>query len=280
MTSTPIETNAPRTLAEASHRPRGAVHPSPLDWRDQVLYFLLPDRFSDGREGERPRFDRRDPDRHRAADRSAWMKAGRNWCGGTLRGMIGKLDYLQALGVTALWVGPVWRQRPDLDTYHGYGIQNFLEVDPHFGTRQDLRDLVDAAHARGMYVLLDIIYNHTGNNWFYRDPASGGPATTLPYSYNPVHEVHGWRSATGRSQPAIQTPDDGVWPEEFQDLAFYHRNGQIGRWDPEPWENPLHPDNEFRRGDFFDLKDLDHEHSRCPQGAGRRLSLLDCPHRL
>lgn len=249
-----VEPSAPTTLALANLQPRGDVFPSPLDWRDQVLYFLLPDRFSDGAEDQRPLFDRANPERFRAPDKRAWMAAGKKFQGGTLKGIASKLDYLQELGVTALWIGPVWRQRPDLETYHGYGIQNFLEVDPRFGTRQDLRDLVDAAHARGMYVLLDIIYNHSGNNWFYA--ANGSPRDTLPYRFQPPYPFHSWRSGTGQSIGSIATLDDGVWPEEFQKLDWYTRAGQIGRFDPEPWEDPLHPDNEFRRGDFFDLKDV------------------------
>ena len=250
-----IEASAPTTLSAANLRPRGGVHPSPVDWRDQTFYFLLPDRFSDGREASRPLFDRADPQRFKAPDKRAWMEAGKNFQGGTLKGIAGKLGYLQGLGVTALWLGPVWRQRPDLQTYHGYGIQNFFEVDPRFGTRQDLRDLVDAAHARGIYVLLDVIYNHTGNNWFY--DAGGAPRDSLPYRFSPPYPFHGWRSGTGASTGAIAGPDDGVWPRELQQPGWYTRAGQIGRFDPEPWEDPLNPDDEFRRGDFFDLKDVD-----------------------
>jgi glycosidase len=250
-----LEPSAPSKIAAADINPRADVHPSPADWRDQILYFLLPDRFSDGREDQRPLFDRGTPEQFRVPDKRAWMEAGRNFQGGTLKGIASKLGYLQALGVTALWLGPVWRQRPELQTYHGYGIQNFFEVDPRFGTRQDLRDLVDAAHARGMYVLLDIIYNHTGNNWFYA--LNGTPRDTAPYRFQPPYRVHGWRSGTGGSVAGISSLEEGVWPEEFQTVDWYTRAGQIGRFDPEPWEDPLHPDNEFRRGDFFDLKDVD-----------------------
>jgi glycosidase len=249
-----IEPAAPGKLSLADLQPRGKVYPSPASWRDQLLYFLLPDRFSDGGEGQRPLFDRGDPERCKAADKGAWMAAGKTFQGGTLKGIESKLDYLKELGVTALWIGPVWRQRPDLDTYHGYGIQNFLEVDPRFGTRQDLRDLVDAAHARKMYVLLDVIYNHSGNNWFYEQ--EGIPRETLPYRFQPPYPFHGWRSGTGQSMTSIAGLNDGVWPKEFQNIDWYTRAGQIGRWDSEPWEDPLHPDNEFRRGDFFDLKNL------------------------
>ena len=106
----------------------------------------------------------------------AWAQSGgERWQGGTLRGIRSKLDYLDNLGVTTLWIGPVFKQRAHLDTYHGYAIQDFLEVDPRFGSRADLIALVDAAHARGMRIVLDVIFNHSGCNWLYangeREPA-------------------------------------------------------------------------------------------------------------
>jgi glycosidase len=253
---TSIEASTATELALADYRPRGPVHPSPLDWRDQVLYFLLPDRFSDGQEAQRPLYDRAHPDTFRAPDKRLWMSAGKRFQGGTLNGIATRLDYLQQLGVTTLWIGPVWRQRSELDTYHGYGIQNFLDVDPRFGTRHDLRRLIDAAHERGMYVLLDIIYNHTGNNWFY--DVDGSAQETAAYRYSPPYRLHGWRSGAGQSVRDIHTQDDGVWPREFQNPDWYTRAGQIGRWDADSWEDPQHPSTEFRRGDFFELKDLDH----------------------
>jgi glycosidase len=254
---TAIESTAPRTLAECDLRPRGAVHPSPLDWRDQVIYFLLPDRFSDGRESTRPRFDRTQPAQYHTPDKRTWMDSGKRFQGGTLKGIQSKLSYLRDLGVSTLWVGPVWKQRRELETYHGYGIQNFLDVDPRFGTAQDLRDLVDDAHRLGMYVLLDIIYNHTGNNWFYDD--RGMPRDTMPYRYEPAYPFHSWRSGSGQPTQTIVDVDDGVWPREFQNRDWYTRAGHIERWDPEGWEDPRNPKVQFRRGDFFDLKDLNHE---------------------
>jgi hypothetical protein len=103
--------------------------------------------------------------------------------------------------------------------------------------------------------MLDIIYNHTGNNWFYRNE-NGDPMTTKSYRFSPPHDIHGWRSGQGESIPEIADLEDGVWPEEFQNWEWYTRAGQIGRWDANVGEDPLHPDVEFRRGDFFDLKDL------------------------
>src|SRR5207244_629601 len=118
----------------------GDSFPSPADWRDEVLYFFLPDRFSDGREHERPLLDRLGlrAARRRDGARSPthwnweeWVRSGASrWQGGTLAGAISKLDYLRRLGATALWIGPVFKQRLYGNTYHGYGIQDFLDVDP------------------------------------------------------------------------------------------------------------------------------------------------------
>jgi glycosidase len=250
---TVIEAQAPTSLEFANLQARGNVHPSPQEWSDQVLYFFLPDRFSDGKEDGRPMYDRNHPDCCKAPNRKAWMEAGNRFQGGTLKGAQSKLPYLKSLGVTALWIGPVWKQRAELDSYHGYGIQNFLEIDPRFGTRQDLRDLVDAAHELGMYVLLDVIFNHTGNNFFYADE-SGKAVEALPYREKPPYPFHGWRSREGKSIDKCEHPDDGVWPIEFQNPDWYTRAGSITNWD-HPGRD-LAADVEFRRGDFFELKDL------------------------
>jgi glycosidase len=248
-----VEAQAPRSLEFASLQPRGAVQGSPADWADQVLYFFLPDRFSDGNEASRPMFERGNAEAFKVKNRQEWMSAGNVFQGGTLQGARSKLDYLQSLGVSALWIGPVWKQRAELESYHGYGIQNFLEVDPRFGTRQDLRDLIDAAHARGMYVLLDVIYNHTGNNFFYDDGA-GNHKDSMPYRKSPPYPFHSWRSRDGKPTPRCEHIDDGVWPIEFQNPDWYTRAGTILNWD-EPGKE-LASDAEFRRGDFVDLKDL------------------------
>ncbi|NJO39776.1 MAG: alpha-amylase [Cyanobacteria bacterium RU_5_0] len=256
---TSIEEFCPRTLSEADLHPRGRVFPSPLNWRDQILYQLLPDRFGDGREMQRPMFDHTQTEQFKASNKAAWMAAGTKFNGGTLKGIESKLDYLQNLGVTTLWINPPWKQRIDLQTYHGYAIQNFLDIDPRFGTRQDLRDLVDAAHDRGMYVILDIIYNHSGSNWFYRDETDGSPKEKMPYRFSPPYSIHGWRSAQGESIPTPISIDDGVFPVEFQNPDWYNRAGMITHWGASGWEDPMSPMVEFRRGDFFELRDFDLE---------------------
>lgn len=250
-----IEITAPTKLFDTNLQPRGTVHPSPLTWRDHVLYFLLPDRFSDGHESNRPMFDEDDLLVHKSNNKVEWMEGGKTFQGGTIAGIKSKLEYLKNMGVTTLWIAPIWKQRKDLETYHGYGIQNFIEIDPRFGTRQELRELVDEAHIKGMYVLLDIIYNHSGNNWFY--DVCGRPESMVGYRYAPPYSTHGWRASNGHSVHTISDIEDGVWPQEFQNYTWFTRAGKIGKWDPEKWEDPLHPDNEFRRGDFFDLKDIE-----------------------
>jgi hypothetical protein len=122
-----------------------------------------------------------------------------------------------------------------------------------------LRDLVDAAHERGMYVILDAIYNHSGSNWFYRDEGDGSPKETMPYRFSPPYPVHGWRSAQGTSIPQPESLDDGVFPQEFQNLDWYNRAGMIAHWEAKGWEDPMHPSVEFRRGDFFELRDFNLE---------------------
>jgi glycosidase len=257
-TQTTIEPLPPESAAGLDLEPRGRVFPSPALWKDVIFYQVLPDRFSDGRESERPLFDRDHPQKHNAPDVRNWMHSGLQFNGGTLKGVESKLDYLQGLGVTGLWLNPPFKQRSDLQTYHGYAIQDFLDVDPRFGTRQDLRDLVDAAHDRGMYVLLDVVIDHTGNNWYYGPDLTNRIEESLPYRVGPPYSFGGWRSSTGACVPEIRQRADGCWPRELQRLEAYNRCGSIVHWGS---ADPMDPEAEFRRGDFFDLKKLNADHA-------------------
>lgn len=255
----------PRSLQDEAIRNwpvRERYHPSPGDWRDEVFYFLLPDRFSDGNER---------PDRLLDCDLSTpqgvqrirllrgpdwrwdhWRESGQNrFQGGTLAGIQSKLGYLQGLGVTTLWIGPVFRQRIEENSYHGYGIQNFLDVDPRFGTRQDLVSLVDAAHARGLRVVLDVIFNHSGCNWFY-DAAAGDTFTprylSLGY-YDPIWPRSGLGGPIWDPNQAMG-PDDYIWPSDLRGDDHYMRagKGNLGIGD-------IKDDNaEHKRTDFETLR--------------------------
>ena len=138
-----------------------AYFSSPEAWEDQILYFLLVDRFSNGKEQElyTPASDYESALRDDTTTRE-WHEFGEKWNGGTLQGITSKIGYLQQLGITAIWISPIFKQVAFEETYHGYGIQNFLAIDPHVGTKDDLKKLVEEAHNHHIYIILDIILNH------------------------------------------------------------------------------------------------------------------------
>ncbi len=200
-------------------------YPSPVDWCSEVLYFLLPDRFSDGLDSQRSLFNRSQsftsarPNWFRW-DR--WAESGLRWQGGTLQGIKSRLDYLADLGITALWIGPVFKQRKHANDYHGYGVQDFLEVDPHFGTRQDFVDLVIAAHKKGIRVIQDVIFNHSGHNWDYENEQVDPLYRPWPSYY----QRGSWINGQGTHANTIADEDTGVWPQELQSDSCYTRAGK------------------------------------------------------
>jgi glycosidase len=250
--------------ARTSFPQRDGVHASPADWRDEVLYFLLPDRFSNGQEHTRPLLDRTRLGAQRAAFAAAnglpewrwdrWKQSGEGrFQGGTLAGITSRLPYLAKLGVTTLWIAPVFRQRVEGNDFHGYGVQDFLEVDARFGTRADLVELVRAAHAIDMRVVLDIIFNHTGSNWLY-DAAETGDAFRPPYitgQYKSLFPKSGFGNAITNPQQPL-TNDDYVWPQDLQLIDNYTRagTGSLGAGDIRD------PNAEHKRTDFEVLRDL------------------------
>jgi glycosidase len=249
----------PDALAALDLPRRQQYHPSPDSWQDEVVYFLLVDRFSDGAEGTRPMLDRGRLTDARPNQTNgqpwqwiSWANSGSDrFQGGTLAGVTSKLDYLQDLGVTTVWLSPVFRQRLHLDTYHGYGIQDFLEVDSRFGRRDDLVDLVQQAHEREMRVLLDVIYNHSGANWLYPAGTPGGEIE--PRYTSGQYQFGNWRGDQGQPIGTIVSGEDGVWPSEFADPDRYTRAG-TGSLDASKF--PDVDDAEFRRTDFEDLRDF------------------------
>lgn len=117
----------------------------------QVIYQVMPDRFADGNPANNQGVNLDDP---------------RAWHGGDLAGLTGKLEYIRALGATAVWLTPVYQQQTANTSgtapYHGYWPADFRSVDPHFGTLADFTAFVKAAHGGGMKVVLDQVINHYG----------------------------------------------------------------------------------------------------------------------
>ena len=181
-----LQQDRPTSIRRGVSLPRRqSYYPSPVDWRDEVLYFLLVDRFSDAQEPTRPLIDRQNLTAARPPLPNGqswrwdlWAESGANrWQGGTIRGIASKLGYLKGLGITTLWLSPVFKQRGHLDSYHGYGLQDFLDVDPRFGNRRDLIELVAQAHQEQIRIILDIIFNHSGPNWRYPPGTPNGEYT-------------------------------------------------------------------------------------------------------
>ena len=191
------------------------------EWREEFIYFVMVDRFHDDQQ--------RTPTR--GPDRSTGVQTPDDFYGGKLRGITRNLDYIAGLGCTAIWLSPIFEN--NAGAYHGYNINNYLDVDPHFGTKQDLIDLVQAAHDRNppVRVILDVVINHSGDNWFY---ANG---QTKVYSNDQRYDFGDWRH-----------PDRPI-PLELRDSDLYHRNGEIsspGGYDAYP---------EMQHGDITVLKD-------------------------
>lgn len=140
----------------------------PFDASD-VLYLIMPDRFADGNPDnnsdrqpgltQQAAVDRNDPNaRH----------------GGDIKGMRDHLDYIDSLGVTAVWVNPVLTNDMPGGAYHGYATTDYYNIDPRFGSNKEWNDFVADCHSRGIKVVMDMIFNHSGSNhrWFTDRPSS------------------------------------------------------------------------------------------------------------
>jgi glycosidase len=212
---------------------------SPTDWRDQWIYFLLVDRFNSPHAAPRGT----DP----------YLP----YQGGTFEGIRQQLDYLQDLGVGAVWLSPVhynpwWFG----DYYGGYGIQDLLRIEPRFCkdperaladpqlAEAEFRDLVDHIHARGIYVIADIVLNHMGDLFNYE-----GMQDAREWNPDGEYTVY-WRDAQGvprgdwtRIEAVHDLPENaGPSPRDLARNAFFRRRGMDGP--------------ELSQGDFYRLKEL------------------------
>jgi glycosidase len=244
-----------RTITvDATRRHVRRPFPSPVDWRDCWVYFLVIDRFNNPNAPPAARWN----------DKYDFRQ------GGTFEGVRRQLGYLEALGVHAIWLSPVLknsRPREWRYTYPGYATQDFLNVDERFasdGTRataeRELTALVDEAHARGMYVILDVVLNHAAHVFDYlreghveaefADPA----LMDAPLGREPHIE---WLNGLGLPRgdwedalpaPTALSPDDAVWPVELQRREFFRRRGSK--------LSDYAPPGGFARGDFGALRQL------------------------
>lgn len=208
--------------------PAAAPFPSPEDWRDRWIYFLMLDRFNNPSA----------PPVHQPFDDPIFS----GFQGGKFSGVGQQLPYIKQLGAGAIWLSPVLKNFSfEPNTYHGYGIHNFIAAEPRFADNpaaadNELRALVDAAHQQDLLVIFDIVLNHTGNAFAYQcDPAdqfclnNQGAQSSFHASAQPVQ----WRDKTGAARPdfpdvaIIPNPslDAVVWPSELQQNKFFRRQG-------------------------------------------------------
>ncbi|MEU7030327.1 pullulanase-type alpha-1,6-glucosidase [Streptomyces sp. NPDC046275] len=260
-------TAAPRPPAPPSDRAL-AAEPARHDLTREQFYFVLPDRFANGDTGN----DRGGLTGSRTATGFDPTDKG-FYQGGDLKGLTRRLDYIKGLGTTAIWMAPIFKNRPvqgegkDASAgYHGYWITDFTQVDPHFGTNDDLKRLIAAAHAKGMKVFFDVITNHTADTVDYAEKKYGyRPKGAYPYldatgrpfddragipaevdadafPYTPVHKAE-----AGTKVPA--------W---LNDPSMYHNRGD-STWAGESAEY----------GDFVGLDDLWTERPEVVEGMKR-----------
>jgi glycosidase len=232
------------------------------DWRDEIIYQVLVDRFANGDVSN---------------DYGVHFDDLARYQGGDWRGLKENLPYLETLGVTALWISPIIKNvetDANVDGYHGYWAQDLGQLNPHFGDIAELRALVDAAHDRDMKVVVDIVTNHMGQAFYYDMNLNGVPDINFQGNgssmdptrhfteYDPDFDPRGIQAFTslGEAGPAPivfqYDPATGHIPPEpelLQDPAAYNRKGRTFDFDD--------PD-QLLHGDFpGGLKDVDT--SRC-----------------
>ncbi|MGW1888522.1 pullulanase-type alpha-1,6-glucosidase [Streptomyces sp. NPDC001970] len=233
-----------------------AAEPSRHDLTREQFYFVLPDRFANG-----------DSANDRGGLTGSRLETGYDptdkgfYQGGDLKGLTQRLDYIKGLGTTAIWLAPIFKNRPVQGTgkdasagYHGYWITDFTQVDPHFGTNADLTKLIDKAHSKGMKVFFDVITNHTADTVDYAEKAYGyRPKGAYPYldkDGRPFDDRAGVTAGAVDADSFPYTPVNGAGgvtkvPSWLNDPTMYHNRGD-STWAGESAEY----------GDFVGLDDL------------------------
>jgi glycosidase len=242
---------------------------------DEVIYFLLPDRFENG-----------DPGNDRGGLSGDRLRTGFDptskgfYHGGDIKGLIERLDYIQGLGATAVWVAPIFKNKavqgpPGQESagYHGYWITDFTEVDPHFGTNAEFKALVDAVHARGMKFYMDIVVNHTADVIYFAECEGKGACPYRSIADYPYQRRGGVNGApinsgfNGSNFERLKDPNyaytvvvppaekDIKRPAWLNDPIYYHNRG-----------NSTFRGESSTMGDFVGLDDVFTEHPRVIRG--------------
>ena len=267
----------------AAAAPVAASTPAQADFRartaeQEVIYFVLPDRFDNG-----------DPSNDRGGLSGDRLATGFDptskgfYHGGDLKGLIRKLDYIEGMGITAIWFAPVFKNKvvqgakgDESAGYHGYWVTDFTTIDPHFGTEADFKAFVNAAHARRIKVYMDIIVNHTadviqyreGGDYAYRSKADypfsrrggpGGAAINPGFAGDHVGTQANWARLTDPSfayTPYVPKGEERVKKPAWLNNPIYYHNRGNSNWFGES----------ATYGDFVGLDDVATEHPRVVSG--------------
>ncbi len=271
-------------LADAAQPARAPVAVADAQFRlrppgDEVIYFVLPDRF-----------DNASASNDRGGISGGRLQHGFDpthkgfYQGGDLAGLTRRLDYLEQMGVTAIWFAPVFKNKavqggPGQESagYHGYWVTDFTTIDPHFGSEADFRAFVDAAHARGMKVYMDIITNHTADVIRYAECLTSSCAyrsvADFPYSRR---ARDGAEINPGFLGDHVQTAENFALLSDFNwaytvEVPQAERDIKVPAWlnDPRYYHNRgdsnWHGESNLY-GDFVGLDDLMTEHPRVVDG--------------
>lgn len=218
------------------------LFPRRTDFRDETIYFLMTTRFYDGDKTNNTQ----------CWDGQSYNSGDPCWRG-DFKGLIEKLDYIKALGFTAVWITPVVENASGYD-YHGYHASDFSKVDHRYESEDvDFQDVIDAVHARGMKIILDIVLNHTGNfgeanlcPLFNRDwnadqssidecmiPIPQSKGGRLPSNYL---SLDGGKQYAARLSKMKNTPDENGQRKNYDTRNFWHHVGDNWNWDiPDRW---------------------------------------------
>jgi alpha-amylase len=238
---------------------------------DESFYFVMADRFANGSAANDTGGISGDRLQH------GFDPTHRGFYqGGDLKGLLDRIDYIQGLGTTSIWLTPSFKnkavQQEDGPSagYHGYWVTDFTQIDPHLGTNDELRALVEAAHARGMKVYFDIITNHTADVIGYEE---GARTAYVPKDKEPYRTASGTlfddRDYAGTSTfppldpetsfpytPTLDADEANLKvPSWLNDVTLYHNRG-----------NTTFVSEDSYYGDFFGLDDLFTEHPRVVDG--------------
>ncbi|MEM8565600.1 MAG: alpha-amylase family glycosyl hydrolase [Bacteroidota bacterium] len=209
-------------------------------WNNANVYFLLTDRFNNG-----------DPANDQMFDRKADGAVLRSFEGGDIKGVTQKINdgYFESMGITAIWLTPIWEQVHGFTdegtgktyAYHGYWARDWTAVDPNYGTFEELKEMVNSAHAKGIRILMDVVINHTGpvtgidsqwpDSWVRTEPTctyQDAPTTISCTLVENLPDIY-----TGSNEP-VELPEflvnkwkeEGRYEQEVAELnAFFSTTG-------------------------------------------------------